>query len=90
MSTTITSTPASISASARSKPSSPTVGRGGDAQAALLVLGGVADSCDRLLDVLDRDQADAAVVVVDDQQLLDPVLVQQALGLVLADALAAR
>ena len=58
-------------------------GRGGDAQAALLVLAGVRIG-DRLLDVLHRDQADAAVLVVDHQQLLDAVLVQQALGLVLA------
>ena len=61
--------------------------RGGDAQAALLVLAGVRIG-DRLLDVLDRDQADAAVLVVDHQQLLDAVLVQEALGLVLPDALA--
>ena len=62
-------------------------GRGGDAQAPLLVLAGVRIG-DRLLDVLHRDQADAAILVVDHQQLLDPVLVQEALGLVLADALA--
>ena len=62
-------------------------GGGGDAQPALLVLAGVGIG-DRLLDVLDRDQADAAVLVVDHQQLLDAVLVQQPLGLVLADALA--
>ena len=35
-----------------------------------------------LFDVLDRDQADAAERLVDDQQLFDPVLVEQALGLV--------
>ena len=64
-------------------------GRGGDAQAALLVLAGERMR-DRLLDVLDGDQADAAILVVDHQQLLDAVLVQQALGLVLADALAHR
>ena len=40
----------------------------------------------RLLDVLDRDEADAAVLVVDHQQLLDAVLVQQPLGLLLRDA----
>ena len=43
---------------------------------------------DRLLDVLDRDQADAAVLRIDHQELLDAVLVQQPLGLVLVDALA--
>ena len=62
-------------------------GGGGDAQAALLVLAGVRVG-DRLLHVLDGDQADAAVLVVDDHKLLDAVLVQQALGLVLTDALA--
>ena len=62
-------------------------GGGGDAQAALLVLAGVGIG-DRLLDVLHGDQADAAVLVVDHQQLLDAVLVQQPLGLVLADAFA--
>ena len=60
-------------------------GRGGDAQPALLVLAGVGVEL-RLLDVLDGDQADAAVGVIDHQQLLDAVLVQQALGLVAVDA----
>lgn len=50
---------------------------GGDAQAALRILGGVGVQR-RLLDVLDRQQADAAMILVDDQQL-DAVLVQQAL-----------
>ena len=54
-------------------------GRSRDTQAALLVLAGTWVS-DRLLDVLDGDQPDATVFVVDDQQLLDAVLVQQALG----------
>ena len=42
---------------------------------------------DRLLDVLDGDQADAMVVLVDDQQLLDPPLVEDSprLGLGRAD-----
>ena len=62
-------------------------GRGGDAQPPLLVLAGVRIG-DRLLDVLDRDQPDAAVPVVDHEELLDAVLVKEALGLVLADALA--
>ena len=64
-------------------------GRGGDPQAALLVLAGVRIG-DRLFHVLDGDQADAAIVLIDHQQLLDAVLVQEPLGLVLADALAHR
>ena len=64
-------------------------GGGGDAQTALLVLAGVRIG-DRLFDVLDGDQADAAILVVDHQQLLDAVLMQQPLGLLLADALAHR
>ena len=62
-------------------------GRGRDAQPALLVLAGVRIG-DRLLDVLHGDQADAAILRIDHQQLLDAVLVQQPLGLVLVDALA--
>ena len=62
-------------------------GGGRDAQAALLVLAGVRIG-DGLLDVLDRDQADAAVLAVDHQKLLDAVLMQQTLGFVLADAFA--
>ena len=56
----------------------------GNAQAALLVLGRVRIE-PALLDVLDRDQADAAVVLVDDQQFLDAMLVEQPLGLVRSD-----
>ena len=59
-------------------------GGGGDAQAPLAVLAGVG-VLRRLLDVLDGEQADAAEVVVDHQQLLQPVLVQQAARLLLAD-----
>jgi hypothetical protein len=55
------------------------------AQPALLVLAGMGIGL-RLFHVLHGDQADAAVGVVDDQQLLDAVLVQQALRLLLADA----
>ncbi len=62
-------------------------GGGGDAQAALLVLAGVRIG-HRLFHVLDGDQPDAAVLAVHHQKLLDAVLMQQALGLVLADALA--
>ena len=53
---------------------------GGDAQAALRRPCRRAGAS-RLLDVLDGDEADAAVVVIDDQQLLDAVLVQQPLAL---------
>ena len=60
-----------------------------DEEAPLRVLGGVRIG-DLLLDVLDRDQADAAVMVVDDEELLDAVLVQQALRLLLVDAVADR
>ena len=56
-------------------------GRRRDPQPPLRVLGGVGVEL-RLLDVLDGDQADAVAGLVDDQQLLDAVLVQQALGLV--------
>ena len=59
----------------------------GDTQPALLVLAGVRIG-DRLLHVLDSNQTDAAVLVIHHQQLLDAVLMQQALGLVLTDALA--
>ena len=62
-------------------------GRGGDAQAAALVLAGVGIFL-RLLDVLDGDEADAAIGVVDDENLLDAVLMQQPLGLVRLHAFA--
>ena len=83
VSTTMTSQPASISISERRKPCLAHRRRGRDAQAALPVLGGVGIG-DLLLHVLHGDQADAAEMVVDHQQLLDAELVQQALGLVLA------
>jgi hypothetical protein len=53
--------------------------RGAAAQPAQLVLGRQRVSLG-LLDVLDRDQALEAAVLVDHQQLLDAVLVQQLLG----------
>ena len=62
-------------------------GRGSDAQPALLVLAGVRVG-HRLLDVLHGDQADAAIIAVDHQKLLDAMLVQKPLGFVLADAFA--
>ena len=55
--------------------------RGGDAQAPVGVLGGVGMG-GRLLDVLDGDEADAFAVLVDDDQLFDAMLVQQAARLV--------
>ena len=58
-------------------------------ETALIVLGGVRMR-DLLLHVLDGDEADAAEMVVDDEQLLDAELVQEPLRLVLADALAHR
>ena len=64
-------------------------GGGGDAEAPVGVLGGVRMG-GRLLDVLDGDEADAAARFVDDDQLLDPVLVQEAARLVVADPLADR
>ena len=87
VSTTRQSTPAATSRSARSKPLSPTVvaaatrSRPSASLAALRMRR-------RLLDVLDRHQPDAAVVLVDHDELLDPVLMQQPPRLVLADALA--
>ena len=89
VSTTITSTSASSSASARLHALGPDAGGRGDAQAALLVLAGVGEALG-LFDVLDGDQADAAIGVVDHQQLLDAVLVQQALGLGALDAVLHR
>jgi len=65
-------------------------GRGrGHAQPPLLVLARMGIG-DRLLDILDGDQADAAVLAVDDEQLLDPVLMQQLLGLFLTHPFAHR
>ena len=55
-------------------------GRGGDTQAALLVLGGVG-MLRGLLHVGDSDQADAMECVVDDDELLDAMLVQEPLRL---------
>ena len=57
------------------------------AQAPLLVLAGMGMD-PRLLDVLHRDQADAAILVVDHEQLLDAMLMQQALGFLHADGFA--
>ena len=42
----------------------------------------------RLLDVLDRDQTDTPILIVDHQQLFDAVLMQEALGVGLSNALA--
>ena len=51
-------------------------GRGSDAQAPGGVLGGIGIG-DRLLDILDRDQPDAAPRIIDHQQLFDPPLMEQ-------------
>ena len=64
-------------------------GGGRDAKPPLSVLGGVRVQL-RLLAVLDGDEADAVVVGVHDEELLDAALVQQTLGLVRVDALADR
>ncbi len=56
-----------------------------DAQAAILVLAGVGEGLG-LFHVLDGDEADAAIGIVDHQQLLDPVLVQEPPRFVTADA----
>ncbi len=61
-------------------------GRRRDPEAPLLVLAGIGVGLS-LLDVLDRDQPDAAIVVVDDEQLLDAMLVQQPLRLIEPDIL---
>ncbi len=60
-------------------------GRGGDAQPPGRILGGIGIG-DRLFDILDRDQPDAAAVVVHHQQLLDAALVQQAARFLLPGA----
>lgn len=44
----------------------------------------------RLLDILDGDEADAATVIIDDEQLFDAVRMQQALGFGLFDAILDR
>ena len=58
--------------------------RGCDAQSASLVLTSIRVLL-RLLDILDGDEADAVIVFVDDQQLLDTVLMQKPAGIFLAD-----
>ena len=80
VSTTMTSTSAAISARARACAIRPDTGGGGDAQAAKFVLVGKRVGL-RLVHVLHGDQADAAIGIVDHEQLLDPVLVQQVPGL---------
>ncbi len=80
----MTSVSASTSASARSTAAGAGADRSGGAQTALLVLGRVRMQL-RFFDVFDGDQADAAIGVVDHQQLLDAVRVQQALGFGLVD-----
>lgn len=60
---------------------------GGNAQTALFIDARVRVAM-RLLDVLHRDEADAAILVVDDEQLLDAIVMQQALGFFAVDAFA--
>ncbi len=62
-------------------------GGGRDTQAPLRILAGERMR-HRLFHVLHGDQADAAILIVDDNELFDAVLVQHPLRLVLADALA--
>ena len=64
-------------------------GCGCDTQPALRILAGQRMR-DRLFHVLYGDQSNAAVLIVDNKQFLDPVLVQHPLRFVLADALANR
>ena len=87
VSTTRQSTPAAISSSARSKPLSPTVVAAATRRrpSASLAALGWAVAFSMSLTVI---EADAAAGLVDHHQLLDPVLVQQAARLLLADALA--
>ena len=61
--------------------------RSGHAQTSLLVLAGIRIG-DRFFHVLHGDQADAAIIGIDHQQFLDPVLVQEFLRLGLTDAFA--
>ena len=63
--------------------------RRADAQAALLVLGGERVLL-ALVEVLDRDEAGELAVVVDERQLLDPVLREDRDDVVRADARRAR
>ena len=79
VSTTSTSTPASSRASARSSPASPTPVAAATRNRPCSSLQALGWRCG-LVDILDRDQAGADTVLVHHQQLLDPVLVQQALG----------
>src|SRR4029077_14267117 len=60
-----------------------------DAQAAALVLAGVGIFL-RLLDVLDRNQSDATIGIVDDEDFLDAMLMQEAFGFIGLHALAHR
>ncbi len=64
-------------------------GGGCDPEPSLRVLAGERMG-DRLLHVLYGDQSDAAVLIVDHEQLFDAMLVQHPLGLVLAHAFAHR
>ena len=71
------------------QPGGADAGRGADPQPPVRVLAGMRERLG-FLDVLDGHQADQAVVVVDHQELLDPVPVQELLGLLARDAVAHR
>src|SRR5262249_12464775 len=60
--------------------------RSSDAQTSLFVLTSVR-VCDGLLNILHRNQADASVLRIDHQQLLDSMLVEQTLSLILVHTL---
>ena len=89
VSMTSRSTPASISRSARSKPSSPTLVAAATRRRPCASLAACGLSCDfsMSLTVIRPTQLPC---VIDDQQLFDAVLVQQALGFVLVDILLDR
>ena len=85
VSTMMASTPASSRASARLRPSGPTPVAAATRKRPLVVLGRVGVVLG-LFDVFDGDQADTAEITINDQQLFDAVLVQQAFGFVPATA----
>ena len=64
-------------------------GRSGNAQPPLLVLASTRIR-HRFFNIFDRDEADAAIAAVDYKELLDAMLMQEALGFVLPDTFAHR
>ena len=63
--------------------------RRADTQAPLRIFRGVGMRLS-LFDVLDRNQTNATILVINDEQFLDPMLMQQSLGFIHADILANR